>query len=226
MSFDYVAHKLVSSALLIAVLVLGTSMQTIVAQDNSLELIQAAEYNIGFGCPVTSVLDATGTSLWVLMDNCFQGGYTLHNYSAIDGTELPMDDYADALRSFVGIDNYVDAFTTPMGFTPAGDLSIHFTNFETSETSTLLIPVASGGEATTETSASYNALLAEYSDYPDYSVYSPDHTRVVAAGETSFHVLDVQTETEIIEIPVEGGTDSAAASFSVDGAAPGDYPLQ
>ena len=81
----------------------------------------------------------------------------------------------------------------------------------------MLIPLASGGEATTETSASYNALLAEYSDYPEFSVYSPDHTRVVAVGATSFHVLDVQAETEIVEIPVEGSTDYAAASFSADG---------
>jgi hypothetical protein len=104
-----------------------------------------------------------------------------------------------------------------MGFTPVGDLSIHYINSEDSKTSTLLIPLASGGEATTETSESYNALLADFSGYPEFSVYSPDHTRVVAIGETSFHVLDVQAETEIVEIPVEGSTDSASVAFSADG---------
>ena len=39
----------------------------------------------------------------------------------------------------------------------------------------------------------------------------------MAIGETSLHVLDVQAETEIVEIPVEGGTDRALASFSADG---------
>jgi hypothetical protein len=126
-----------------------------------------------------------------------------------------VDDYADAL---VSLDEpYVDRFVTPMGFTPAGDLSIRYNDPETYESFNLLIPLASGGEATTQTSATYDALLAEYSDYPEFSVYSPDHTRVVVAGGTSFHVLDAQAETEIIEIPVEGSTDYALASFSANG---------
>ncbi len=106
---------------------------------------------------------------------------------------------------------------TPLAFTPAGDLSIRYGDFQTAESFNTIIPLASGGDAVTQSSASYDAFLAQYSDYPEYSVYSPDHTRVVADGATSFHVLDVQAETEIVEIPVEGGTDSAWAAFSADG---------
>ncbi|MBZ0303945.1 MAG: hypothetical protein K8J31_29675 [Anaerolineae bacterium] len=214
---QFAEHQRVWFAFIISALIVGVPVQIGAAQSTGFSLVQTAEYDLGFDCPVTSALDAAGTTLWVLMDNCGRSGYSLHAYHVADGTALAMDDYADALQSLVGTNNYIDPFSTPMGFTPAGDLSIHYTNFDDSSTSTLLIPLASGGEATTETSASYNALLAEYSDYPDFSVYSPNHTRVVAAGETSFHVLDVQTETEIVEIPVEGSTDSAAASFSADG---------
>ncbi|MCL4251703.1 MAG: hypothetical protein KJ065_26360 [Anaerolineae bacterium] len=213
----YAQHQRPGFALLIVSLVVSASIRTSGAQDSGLNLIQMAEYNIGFDCPVTSAMDSTGTTLWVLMDNCFQSGYSLRAYDVTDGTRLTMDDYAEILSSLVGIDNYIDPFSRPMGFTPAGDLSIHYTNSENSETSTLLIPLASGGAATTETSASYNALLAQYSEFPEFSVYSPDHTRVVAAGGTSFHVLDVQAEAEIAEIHVEGSTDYALASFSMDG---------
>ncbi len=128
-----------------------------------------------------------------------------------------MDDYADVLRDLAGLDTYVDPFINPLAFTPAGDLSIRYSDFQTQESFNTIIPLASGGAATTQSNAAYDAFLAQYSDYPEYSIYSPDHTRVVADGATSFYVLDVQAETEIAEIPVEGGTDSAGAAFSADG---------
>ena len=56
-----------------------------------------------------------------------------------------MDDYADALVGLDGV--YVDLFITPMGFTPAGDLSIRYNDPETYASINLLIPLASGGEA-------------------------------------------------------------------------------
>jgi hypothetical protein len=215
MVHKYTEHQRVRFALFVVVLVLGAPLSAIAAQGNGLNLIQTAEYDIGLDCPVTAALDPAGTTLWVLMDNCFQYGYSLHAYNVADGTPVNVDDYADALVSLEGI--YVDLFITPMGFTPAGDLSIRYNDPDTYESFNLLIPLTSDGEATTQTSATYDALLAEYSDYPEFSVYSLDHTRVVAVGGTSFHILDVQAETEIVEIPVEGSIDNALASFSADG---------
>ena len=200
---------------LIAALIWGAPISTHAAQSNGLDLIQTAEYDIGLDCPVTAALDPAGTTLWILMDNCFGYHNSLRAYNIADGTQVNVDDYADAL---VSLDEpYVDLFITPMGFTPAGDLSIRYNDPVTYESFNLLIPLASGGEVTTQTSATYDALLAEYSDYPEFSVYSPDHTRVVAVGATSLHVVDVQAETEIVEIPFEGSTDYASASFSADG---------
>ncbi len=204
-------------ALLISALILAASIQAVVAQDNNPVLTQTAEYDLGFDCPVATTLDPTGTTLWVLLDNCFESGFKLRAYTVADGTQLAVDDYADALMSLASIDNFVDASLYPLAFTPAGDLSIRYGDFQTAESFNTIIPLASGGEAFTQSSASYDAFLAQYSDYPEYSIYSPDHTRVVTDGATSFHVLDVQAETEIVGIPVEGGTDLAWAAFSADG---------
>ena len=210
----HIEYQRAQFALVILALMLGAPMVTTTAQGNGLNLTQTAEYNIGVDCPVTAALDPAGTTLWVLMDNCFQHNYSLHAYNVVDGTQVNVDDYASALASLEGV--YVDLFITPMGFTPAGDLSIRTNDPDTYASFNLLIPLASGGEATSQTSVTYDALLARYSDYPEFSVYSPDHTRVVAVGGTSFHILDVQAETEIVEIPVKGSTDNALASFSTD----------
>jgi hypothetical protein len=213
----YMLRRSARFAIFIGVLILCAPLLTSMAQSNGLDLIQTAEYDIGFECPVASVLDPTGTTLWLLMNNCGQSDFVLRAYNVADGSQVNENDYADALAGLADPEVYVDAFIKPLAFTPEGDLSIRYTNIETYQSLNLLIPLASGGEPTTETSADYDAFLAEYSDYPDFSVYSPDHTRVVAVGATSFHILDVQTQTEIIEIPVEGSTDYAWALFSSDG---------
>lgn len=213
----YMLRRSAGLALFIAALIWGASSLTSMAQDNSLNLIQTAQYNIGFKCPVASALDPTGTTLWILMNNCLKSGFAVSAYNIADGSQVNEDDYADALMGLAGPDVFVDPFVRPLAFTPEGDLSIRYTDFQTSESFNLIIPLASGGEATTETSAAYDVFLAEYSDYPTFSVYSPDHTRVVATGGTSFHILDVRTQTEIVEIPADGVTDSALALFSVDG---------
>jgi hypothetical protein len=214
---NYMVRRSARFAVLIATLILGNPILTGTAQGTGLQVIQTAEYDIGVECPVASTLDSAGTTLWVLMNNCFQSNFVLRAYNVADGSLVNMDAYAHALLGLADPDVYVDPFITPLAFTPAGDLSIRYTNIETYESLNLLIPVASGGEATTETNAAYDAFLATYSEYPEFSVYSPDHTRVVATSETSFHVLDVQAQTEIVEIPVERGPDSGLALFSADG---------
>ena len=217
MIYKYVVRRSAGFAVFIAALIWGAPILTGMAQGNGLNLIQTAEYDIGFDCPVASTLDPTGTTLWVLMNSCGQSRFALRAYNVADGLLVNEDDYAGVLMGLADPDVYVDPFIIPLAFTPEGDLSIRYTNIQTYQSFNLLIPLASGGEATTQTSAAYDAFLAEYSDYPDFSVYSPDHTRVVASDGTSFHVLDVQTQTEMVEISIEDGTDYASALFSADG---------
>jgi hypothetical protein len=200
---------------IVTMMALFTGIST--AQDDSLNLTQTAEYDIGFDCPLASTFDPTGTKLWLLMNNCGSRGYNLQTYDVSDGTNVTENDYADALLTLDTI--YVDTFINPLAVTPDGDLSIRYNDPDTYESINLLIPVATDGEATTIKSDSYNALMAIMSEYPEFSIYSSDHTQVVATGGTSLHVVDVQAESEIVEIELEGSTDNAIASFSADGTA-------
>lgn len=185
------------------------------AQDNGVNLIQTAEYNIGLDCPVTATLDPAGTTLWTLMDNCGQSDYAFQVFNVADGTPVDAGNYADALA---GLDDvFIDLFITPLAFTPDGDLSIRYNDPDTYASADLIVSL-DGGAAESRTSASFDALLASLTDYPEFSVYSPDHTRVVAVGTDSLHVIDVQAETEIVEIPAVGSADYAIASFSADSA--------
>ena len=201
--------------LLMIITIWGTAAHLpIHAQTNNLNFTQTAEYDIGFDCPVNSVLDATGTILWVLMDNCFQNRYSLRAFDVSNGEQINTDDYADSLTELNEM--YINPFSVPFALMPNGDLSIYYSHLDTYEISNMQIPIASGGEVTIVKNDSYNALLAGYSEYPDFSIYSPDHTKVVAIGATSFYVIDIQTETEIAEIPVEDTTDNTTVVFSHD----------
>jgi hypothetical protein len=213
----YIVGRSAKFVVLIAALILAAPIPMSRAQGDGLNLVQTGEYDLGVQCPVASTLDSTGTTLWVLMNGCGQFTFKLRAFNLADGSPVNVEDYADALAGLANPDIYVDPFINPLAFTPDGDLSIRYTDIQTSGSFNLRIPLATGGETTTEADEAYDAFLADYSEYPDFSVYSSDHTRVVATGETSFHILDVQTQTEIVEIPVEGGTGYSIAMFSADG---------
>ena len=184
------------------------------AQDDSLTLIDTAVYDIGFDCPVTSTLSPDGTILWILMDNCGDSRRNLQAFNVADGTKVNEEDYAEALAPLDA--HYIDHFTNPLAFTPDGDLSIRYIDPDTYESSSIVISLADG-DAEITFSEGYNTLLSSISEYPESSVYNADHTRVAVASGSSIHILDVQEESEVVEIEVEGGTDYAFPSFSADG---------
>ncbi len=186
----------------------------VAAQGGGPTLVQTAEIALGLDCSAASALDPAGETLWILMNDCGYRRYSLRAYRLPDGTQVETDDWSDALTNLDGV--YLDGFITPMGFTPAGDLSIRYNDPDTYASLNLVIPLASGGEAEVRSSASYDALLAALSPYPDFSVYSPDHTLVAAADGSAYHVVDVQAEREIGAVPVEGGTDYTYALFTID----------
>ena len=134
-------------AAFIVAFLLGAPILTTAAQGNGPHLIQTAEYDIGFNCPVASALDPTGAILWVLMDNCFQSDFALHAYNVADGSQINKDDYADALVSLAGLDMYVDPFITPLAFTPEGDLSIWYADIQTDESFNVTISSPVGAAA-------------------------------------------------------------------------------
>lgn len=201
--------------LMVAIFVLLSAAIIGHAQESGPELIQTAEYDIGVDCPVASALDPTGEAIYILMNNCGTSRYYLLALDADEGFRLPVDDFAADLAVLNG--TYIDLFITPLAFNPDGDLSLRYNDPDTYASFNLVIPVATGGEVTLTSSDSYDALLAELADYPEFTVYSPDHTRAVTGDRGTLHVIDVSAERVLASIPLETGGEYAITNFSTDG---------
>src|SRR5438045_1697122 len=87
---------------------------------------QTAEYNIGFGCPVTATLAPDQTVLWVLMNNCGSGRYTLQGFNVRDGSPIKADDkdFAEVLKPLT--DKWIYSTTKPLAFTPDGVVDLRY----------------------------------------------------------------------------------------------------
>jgi hypothetical protein len=199
-------------------IVLGIVSSSIGAQSGSLSVTMTSEENIGFECPVTAAIDPAGTTLWVLMHNCWDGDYNLRTFSVGSGSPTNDDDhnFAAALAGLEG--TFVDPFSTSIAFTPDGELSITYAD-ENFIPANVSIAAGADGSDSTEgvTSGDIGSLLANYSEYPGTTVYNGDHTQAVAIGENSLHILDLQTGTQILEMEVPGDSYNSYPSFSADG---------
>jgi len=190
---------------------------------------KTAEYDIGFKCPVTSTLDPSGTQIWFLMDDCRSWFYAIAVYNIADGSLVDMPDYATELEPLNLYDEeeisqrWVYAITNPMAFTPEGDLSIRYTSFnyeEDIETNyTLIIPIASGGDAILQENPTLHEKLLQYNEfYSNAAVYNHDHTQIALWSDSSVYVIDVASESEIVEIEAEGDEYTTYLSFGDDNA--------
>lgn len=188
------------------------------AQTGSLNVTLTSEEDIGFDCPITATLNPAGTTLWVLMYNCFDKDFYLRAFSASSGAVVNDDDHNFA-AALAGLEEGgTAAFYASLGFTPDGEISVNYTD-ENFVPANVSVPAGAEGTASTEgvTSDAVGSLIASYAEYPETAVYNGDHTRAIATSENSFHVLDLQTGTEILEIEMPDGTDGSLPSFSTDG---------
>ena len=203
---------------LFAVLIAVSSLSIASAQSDSISAPQGVEYDIGFDCPVTAALDSTATTLWVLLNNCFGNRFSLRGFNVADGSPVNDETHAftDELAGLTA-DYYIDSFTRPMAFTPDGLLDIRYYDIDKYDAFNLLISLDSDTPATTPSNESINTLLHGFSEYPETTVYNADHTRAVAFGATSLHVVDLVAESELLEIPTEGESYFSFPSFSHDG---------
>jgi hypothetical protein len=177
-----------------------------------------SEEDIGFDCPVTATLDPAGTILWVLMYNCVDTGYNLRAFSVGSGAAINNDDHNFA-AALAGLeDGDAASYNTSLAFTPDGEISVNYTD-ENYVPVNVSVAAGADGSTSTEgaTSDSIGSLIADYTEYPETTVYNADHTRAVAIGEDSFHILDLQTGTQILEMEVPGGSYDSFPSFSADG---------
>lgn len=221
-------QKMYVNRFFLVLIMLMMLSSVVFSQNAGVMFSKTAEYDIGFKCPVASTLDPSDTQIWLLMDDCRGWFYTLAVYNIADGSLVEMPDYATELEPLNLYDadevnmRIVSIWTNPMAFTPEGDLSIRFAslNFDedTSATYTLIIPVATGGEVSLQENATLDEFLLQYNEYFYDAVYNHDHTQIAIWDDSSLHIIDIATETEIGEIGAEGDPYTTFLSFSDDNA--------
>jgi hypothetical protein len=189
------------------------------AQNSAPTLISDAEYDIGFTCPVSAALSPDGERLWVLMDNCGGFNFNLRAFSVSDGSPLDVGDFSADLKPLeLG---FVDPFVVPLAFISDEVLSVRYSESDTYELRSLQINITGAAlpDSPFLSDESRSALLSDFTDFPEFAVYSLDHSLVVAAGDTGFHILDLRSGAEILSIDSDLASYGAFAWFSVDGAA-------
>lgn len=193
------------------VMALLSGISAVRAQSGDLSLALTSEQDIGFDCPVTSALDPTGSTLWVLMKDCFDQNYSLRSFAVGSGQATNEEDaFADVLAGLT--DGSVDMGTTSLSIAPDGTLTIHYADADYQPAS---LSVAADGSGTGQTHDV--SSLSTYSDYPETSVFNANGTQAVVVAENSVHVVDLQMGSAILEIDIPGGNYNAFPQFSADG---------
>lgn len=204
--------------IMLAVLI---SLSTLSASAQTLNFQMTAEYNIGFECPASSTLDPDRATLWVLMNRCGSGNYSLYEFRLDDGTRVndEASNFADALTPLNNA--YLSYSTTPIAFTPDGILNIFYNAGDDYDTFNVRIPVDFAASADTPPTLlnleTVNSLIPGYAGYLETTVYNADHTAAVIMDTFAYHVIDLQSGAEILKIDEPGGTDITFPSFSQDG---------
>ena len=198
------------------------TLMPVAAQDNALNVQQAAEYDIGFDCPVTSTLDPSGTVLWVLMDgSCFSRHHSLLGFNVADGTPVnAADDHFASAFTALG-DTFIDSDTLPLVFTSANTLDLIYSEDQEYDTRNVRLtldssPLPADSRTFLPTIANLNILIPGFEGYPETTVYNADHTLAVVIDTARFHVIDMQEGTDILQIDVTPSTDGSTPYFSAD----------
>ena len=191
------------------------------ASAQTLDVQMSAEYDIGFDCPETAVLDSAATTMWVLMNNCGDSGYSLRGFSTADGS--PVNDeassFSDALTVLDDVGFYYH--NSPIAFTPDGMLDILYNAGDDYNTYNVQLPLDGAAPAndamTLLNLETVNNLIPGYAGYLETTVYNADHTLAVVMDTLKYYVIDLQTGAEVLAINEPGGTDITFPSFSEDG---------
>lgn len=190
------------------------------AQD-ALPLTQTAEYNLGFDCPAASSLDPAGETLWVLMENCGDRGYTLLGFNPADGTPVSADsdNFAAALAP---LDNqWLYPETRPFAFTPDGAVDVLYNDGESYDALNLRFTLdgsaAPDDTRTLPTMDTINGLIPGYEGYLETTVYSADHTLAAIADLASIHIFDMTAGETLFVLDTAPESYNFYPTFSEDG---------
>ncbi len=216
--YHHPAKRLLSSSLILLVVI--ALFSSIVSAQAAPNPTLAAEYNIGFSCPVSATLSPDQKAIWVLMDNCGSGGFKLLGFNTADGSPVTGNDqnYADVLAPLK--DQWVYSDIKPLAFTPDGIVDIRYSNADTYDALNLRFALNGDKPAPTDftllTTDTIQSLISGYAGYPETTTYNADHTLAVVIDTNAFHIIDLKTGTERLLIDVSPSTDYSIPSFSQD----------
>lgn len=196
---------------------MGMLVSTAFAQSGGPTMTPAGdERSIGFDCPVAQALSPDGETLWVLMRGCFsRSGYALLAFNAADGEPVALEaDYTEALEPLR--EGEVIGSTNPMGFMDANTLSIRYSERETYAVRSVALTLDGQPAVPMTDDESLMALLSQYAEYPEFSIYSDDHRLAFVVGSASAHVLDVVSGEELFSVSYPAETYNAYPTFSPD----------
>lgn len=188
------------------VLVLALASMTVYGQAEIITLEKTAEYDIGFDCPVASALQPGTETLWILMDNCFGGNYSVTPHDVQNGQILGESIPVEAIGDY----DIVISFGSPLAFVSDHVLQIVFFKDDSYDYSSVRVDITSGAITTdSENDAAVNALMRQYTEYPESTYFGPGHRLGVVMAPESLHVLELATGRLVFEMDV------AAADYSV-----------
>ena len=201
-------------------LVCVISPLAVTAQTTAPQITRTAEYDMGFDCPVAATFSPDQTTLWVLMDNCGNGDFTLHGFKVADGSpvEASADHFASSLTELE--DQYLYAYYVPLAFTADGAIDILYNENEKSEAHNIRFSLTAdqppASNLTLLTNDTIQTLIPGYGGYPESTTYSTDHTLAIVVDTKTFHIIDLQAGKDIFQIEEPISTDHSSASFSSD----------
>jgi len=191
---------------LFLIVALGISPLAISAQAATPQVTKTAEYNIGFDCPVTATIAPDQTALWVLMNNCGSGRYTLQGFQVSDGSPVKADE-----ENFAGVllplkDQWIYTDTRPLAFTPDGAVDVRYNDTDTYDALNLRLSLTGeqppAGNLKLLNLETVQNLIPGYDGYLETITFNNRHTLAVVSdeGTKAFHVFDLRTGAEPFQI--------------------------
>jgi hypothetical protein len=171
------------------------------------------EYDIGLDCPLAQTLDAESGVLWVLMEGCFTRRYTLQAFDVATGARLETaSDYAAQLELLR--DGIINRTTHPLALVD-DVVTIRYADAETYVPLTIAFTLDDAPVTPALSDADLSDLLFSLTDYPETTVYSPDHAYAAVIGTNAVNLLDIANGQVLFTLPMAQEY-NAFPTFSAD----------
>jgi hypothetical protein len=206
---------------MVALLLLVPPLAGASAQDGGPQLVAGPEFSLGDACPITGVMNADGSAVWVLVYDCI-GDYTasMQAFSVADGTLVGQS--AGPFEMDIAGNN-VFGFDRPIVLNDDGTLTADFLNWETGATASFGVDTATGAVTPVADSPRFLtadaifAALPDFNGYTDFLTYSDDRALALTQDDTTLYVFDVVSGQEMMRLAPPGGVEYASIWFGPNG---------